>query len=159
MHDAGRPALRVDDEERGDRVLLHRRECFGAERLIELTENPALTNFTLPKIWWVQQHEPRIWSSARTILLPKDYLRFRLTGARAMDVAEASGTLFFDVSQRKWSKPMLEASSIDESLLPALHESPEISGAISTEGAAATGLLAGTPVVAGASGGPDRRTR
>ena len=70
---------------------------IGAERLIELTANPALTNFTLPKIWWVQQHEPEIWSRARTILLPKDYFRFRLTGARAIDVAEASGTLFFDV--------------------------------------------------------------
>ena len=125
-------------------------ERIGAERLIELTANPALTNFTLPKIWWVQQHQPEIWSRARTILLPKDYFRFRLTGTRAMDVAEASGTLFFDVSQRKWSKAMLEASSIDESLLPTLHESPEISGAISKEGAAATGLLAGTPVVAGA---------
>jgi xylulokinase len=125
-------------------------ERVGAERLIELTANPALTNFTLPKIWWVQQHEPEIWSRARTILLPKDYFRFRLTGARAMDVAEASGTLFFDVSQRKWSKPVLEASGISESMLPALLESPEISGAISNEGAAATGLLAGTPVVAGA---------
>ncbi|MGC1633880.1 MAG: xylulokinase [Candidatus Acidiferrales bacterium] len=123
---------------------------IGAERLIELTANPALTNFTLPKIWWVQQHEPEIWSRARTILLPKDYFRFRLTGARAIDVAEASGTLFFDVSQRKWSKPMLDASGISESMLPALLESPEISGTISKEGAAATGLLAGTPVVVGA---------
>ncbi|MGA7962643.1 MAG: xylulokinase, partial [Candidatus Acidiferrales bacterium] len=124
-------------------------ERIGAARLIELTANPALTNFTLPKIWWVQQHEPEIWSRARAILLPKDYFRFRLTGARAMDVAEASGTLLFDVSQRKWSKPILEASGISESLLPTLYESPEISGAISKEGAA-TGLLAGTPVVAGA---------
>ena len=123
---------------------------IGAERLIELTANPALTNFTLPKIWWVQQHEPEIWSRARTILLPKDYFRFRLTGARAIDVAEASGTLFFDVSQRKWSKPMLDASGIGENMLPALLESPEISGAISKEGVAATGLLAGTPVIAGA---------
>ena len=111
-------------------------ERIGAERLIELTANPALTNFTLPKIWWVQQHEPEIWSRARAILLPKDYFRFRLTGARAMDVAEASGTLLFDVSQRKWSKPILEASGISESLLPTLYESPEISGAISKEGAA-----------------------
>lgn len=125
-------------------------ERIGAERLIELTANPALTNFTLPKIWWVQQHEPEIWSRARTILLPKDYFRFRLTGARAMDVAEASGTLFFDVAQRKWSQPILEASHISENMLPTLLESPEISGTISQEGAAATGLLAGTPVVAGA---------
>src|SRR5579863_2112033 len=125
-------------------------EKIGAARLIELTANPALTNFTLPKIWWVQQHEPEIWSRARTILLPKDYFRFRLTGARAMDVAEASGTLFFDVSQRQWSKPILDASGINESMLPKLLESPEISGAISKEGAAATGLLPGTPVVAGA---------
>lgn len=144
-----RPAIIWCDQRTG-RQCEQITERIGAERLIELTANPALTNFTLPKIWWVQQHEPEIWSRARTILLPKDYFRFRLTGARAMDVAEASGTLFFDVAQRKWSQPILEASHISENMLPALLESPEISGTISQEGAAATGLLAGTPVVAGA---------
>jgi xylulokinase len=144
-----RPAIIWCDQRTGEQCK-QITERIGAKRLIELTANPALTNFTLPKIWWVQQRESEIWSRARTILLPKDYFRFRLTGARAMDVAEASGTLFFDVSQRKWSQPILEASGMSETLLPALHESPEISGTVSTEGAAATGLLTGTPVVAGA---------
>ncbi|MGB8589735.1 MAG: FGGY family carbohydrate kinase, partial [Candidatus Acidiferrales bacterium] len=137
-------------DQRTDEQCAQITERVGAKRLIELTANPALTNFTLPKIWWVQQHEPEIWLRARTILLPKDYFRFRLTGARAIDVAEASGTLFFDVARRQWSKPMLEVSGISESLLPSVHESPEISGRISKEGADATGLLAGIPVVAGA---------
>jgi xylulokinase len=122
----------------------------GAARLIELTANPALTNFTLPKIWWVRQHEPQVWSRARSILLPKDYVRFELTGARAIDVAEASGTLMFDVVSRKWSAPLLEISEISESLLPRVFESQEISGRISKGGAEATGLIEGTPVVAGA---------
>jgi len=125
-------------------------ERVGAKRLIELTANPALTNFTLPKIWWVQKHEPEIWSRVRTVLLPKDYVRYKLTGARAIDVAEASGTLFFDVANRRWSAPMLEVSGISESLLPTVHESQEICGYISKEGTAAAGLVPGAPVVAGA---------
>lgn len=122
----------------------------GARRLIELTANPALTNFTLTKIWWMQQHEPEIWSRVRTVLLPKDYARFRLSGARACDVADASGTLLFDVAHRRWSEPMAAISSIDLRILPQIFESPEVSGQISDEGARATGLRAGTPVVAGA---------
>jgi xylulokinase len=122
----------------------------GAQRLIELTANPALTNFTLTKIWWVQQHEPQIWSRVRTVLLPKDYVRFRLTGARAIDVADASGTLLFDVVRRRWSVEMMEASNVRPEILPAVLESPEISGRVSSEGTRATGLREGTQVVAGA---------
>ncbi len=122
----------------------------GEKRLIDLTSNPALTNFTLPKIWWVQQHEPQIWSRVQSVLLPKDYFRYRLTGARVIDVAEASGTLFFNVSRREWSKPMLDLSGIRENQLPVVLESHEISGHVSKEGASASGLLAGTPIVAGA---------
>jgi xylulokinase len=125
-------------------------EKIGARRLIELTANPALTNFTLTKIWWVQQHEPEIWSRVRTVLLPKDYARFRMTGARACDVADASGTLLFDVAHRRWSVPMMEISGVRPEILPEIFESPEISGRISEEGARATGLRVGTPVVAGA---------
>jgi xylulokinase len=123
---------------------------ISAERLIELTANPALTNFTLTKIWWVQQDEPEIWSRVHTILLPKDYVRFKLTGARAIDVAEASGTLLFDVANRRWSNEMMEASSIRADQLPTVLESPEISGHIFKDGARASGLREGTPVVAGA---------
>ena len=125
-------------------------ERVGAKRLIELTANPALTGFTLPKIWWVRVHEPEIWRRVRSIMLPKDYVRFKLTGARATDVADASGTLLFDVVNRRWSVEMLQASDLRAEILPEVFESPEISGRISKEGAAASGLREGTPVVAGA---------
>jgi xylulokinase len=123
---------------------------LGAERLIQLTCNPALANFTLTKCLWVRENEPSNWGQVRSLLLPKDYVRVQLTGERATDVADASGILLLDVANRRWSKEMLEAVEMDESLLPALYESPEISGQISAAGAAATGLQQGTPVVAGA---------
>ena len=122
----------------------------GAQRLIELTANPALTGFTLPKIWWVRRHEPELWARVRSLMLPKDYIRFRLTGERAIDVADASGTLMFDVVHRRWSKAMLEISQVEESLLPKVFESPEISGRVHPEGAKQSGLRTGIPVVAGA---------
>jgi xylulokinase len=123
---------------------------LGASRLIELTCNPALPNFTLTKFLWVREHEPRSWQRVRHVMLPKDYVRFRLTGDRAIDVADASGTLLLDVAHRKWSSEMLLASEIDASLLPPLYESPDVCASVSTAGAAATGLRPGTPVVAGA---------
>ena len=125
-------------------------EQVGARRLIELTANPALTGFTLPKIWWVRKHEPELWARVRSLMLPKDYIRFRLTGARAIDVADASGTLMFDVVHRRWSQPMLEVSRLDEAVLPKVYESQEVSGHIHEEGARQTGLRTGVPVVAGA---------
>ncbi len=123
---------------------------IGAERLIQLTCNPALTNFTLTKCLWVRENEPENWSRVRSLLLPKDYVRFQLTGERATDVADASGTLLLDVAHRRWSKEMLAEVQMDESLLPVLYESPKICGRISTAGATASGLQRGTPVVAGA---------
>jgi len=122
----------------------------GAARLIELTANPALTNFTVTKLMWVREHEPELWSRFRYFLLPKDYVRLRLTGERATDVADASGTLLLDVVHRRWSDAMLDALDINKSCLPALFESSEVTGRVSVEGAAATGLREGTPVVAGA---------
>ena len=144
-----RPSIIWCDQRTGEQCRAVTQK-IGARRLIQLTANPALTGFTLPKILWVQQHEPEIWERARGILLPKDYLRFRLTGIKATDVADASGTLLFDVSKRKWSADMLDVSGIVLALLPLVFESQEVSGAISEEGARATGLRAGTPVVAGA---------
>ena len=123
---------------------------IGAARLIELTCNPALTNFTLPKLLWVREHEPENWKRIQSVLLPKDYIRFRLTGERAIDVAEASGTLMLDVAHRRWSDEVVAAAGIDPAWLPTLYESIEVSGRISDEGAKATGLRAGTPVVGGA---------
>jgi xylulokinase len=125
-------------------------ERVGEARLIELTANPALTAFTLPKLLWVRENQAETWRRVRSVLLPKDYVRLRLTGEQATDVADASGTLMFDVANRRWSAAMLEAADVDERILPAVYESPEPTGSVSAAGAKVTGLLEGTPVVAGA---------
>jgi xylulokinase len=144
-----RPAL-IWCDQRTDPQCKAITERVGAERLIELTSNPALTNFTLTKLLWVREHEPELWERFRTILLPKDYVRLRLTGDKAIDVADASGTLLLDVANRRWSDAMLDALELDRATLPSLFESPEITGRVSAAGASATGLREGTPVVAGA---------
>jgi len=123
---------------------------LGRERLIELTCNPPLANFTLTKLLWTRENEPENWGRVRSVVLPKDYVRFKLTGQSATDVADASGTLMLDVARRKWSTDVLSATGIDPSHLPALYESPEVCGEVSAEGAKASGLVAGTRVVAGA---------
>jgi len=123
---------------------------IGFERLIQLTCNPPLANFTLTKFLWTRENEPENWSRVRSVMLPKDYVRFRLTGERAIDVADASGTLMLDVVRRQWSAEVLHAVGIDRAILPDLYESPEICGKVSAKGAEETGLAAGTPVVAGA---------
>lgn len=123
---------------------------IGAARLIEFVSNPAITGFTLPKILWLRENEPEIYARVRTILLPKDYVRLRLSGDKASDVADASGTLLFDVRNRKWSDEMMAAFDLSPDLFPKVYESIEITGAVSEQGAAETGLKAGTPVVAGA---------
>lgn len=125
-------------------------EKIGADRIIQLTCNRALANFTLTKFLWMRENEPENWKRVRSVMLPKDYVRFRMTGDRAIDMADASGTLLLDVAKRRWSREMLEAAEINPALLPALFESPDICARISPEGAAATGLKSGTPVVAGA---------
>jgi xylulokinase len=144
-----RPAL-IWCDQRTDEQCRALTERIGAARLIELTCNPALTGFTLPKLLWVREHEPAIWARVRSVLLPKDYVRLRLTGEHAIDVADASGTLLLDVAARRWSQEMLEAAGLDERMLPPVFESTEIVGRISAEGSEATGLRQGTPVVAGA---------
>ncbi|RSL15040.1 xylulokinase [Edaphobacter aggregans] len=125
-------------------------EKIGFERLIELTCNPALPNFTLTKLLWVRDHQPEIFARIAHVLCPKDYVRYRLTGEFAMDMQEASGTLLLDVTNRRWSPEVAEAAGIPMEWLPRLFEGPEICARISTEGAAATGLAQGTPVAAGA---------
>ena len=125
-------------------------ERIGQKRLIELTANPALTGFTLPKLLWIRERQPEIWTRVRTLLLPKDYVRWRLCGELCTDVADASGTLLLNVRERRWSEEMAAEFEIDRRVLPALFESPEVVGKISSEGAKATGLAQGTPVVAGA---------
>jgi xylulokinase len=122
----------------------------GADGLIELVANPALEGFTLPKLLWVKDNEPELWEQVHSVLLPKDYVRFKLTGERATDVADASGTLMLDVKRRAWSSAMLDRTGIDAQLLPKVFESPEVCAQVSAEGARETGLIEGTPVVAGA---------
>jgi xylulokinase len=143
-----RPALLWCDQ-RTDVECREITEQIGAARLIELTLNPALTGFTLPKLLWVRKHEPALWREVKSVLLPKDYVRFRLTGEKATDVADASGTLLFDVGGRQWSREMLDKTGVPLSMMPRAYESPEITSSVSPDGAAATGLRAGTPVVAG----------
>lgn len=125
------------------------RERVGRDRLISTTGNDALTGFTAPKLLWVANHEPDNWSRTATVLLPKDYVRYRLTGERAVDVAGGSGTILFDLASRTWSSEILEALDIDPSICPPTFEGPAVTGRISTSAAEATGLRAGTPVVAG----------
>lgn len=122
----------------------------GKEQLIELVCNPAVTGFTLPKLLWVRENEPELWKKVKTVLLPKDYIRLKLSGDKASDVADSSGTLLFDVPNRTWSGRMLDAFELDKNILPTVFESIEITGTISAAGAAATGLREGTLVVAGA---------
>jgi xylulokinase len=147
--DVLRPALLWCDQ-RTEKQCRNITDKIGAERLIELVCNPAITGFTLPKLLWVRENEPEIWSKVKTVLLPKDYVRLCLSGDKASDVADSSGTLLFDVQNRRWSGEMLDAMDIDRDLLPDVFESVEITGKVSRTGAQATGLLAGTPIVAGA---------
>ena len=144
-----RPAL-IWCDQRTEKQSHDLSEKFGSDRLIQLTCNLPLTNFTLTKILWVRENEPQLWARVRHIMLPKDYVRFRLTGDRAIDQADASGTLLLDVARRAWSAEVLSATGIEKSFLPALYESPEVCGKLNREGAAATGLKIATPVVVGA---------
>lgn len=125
-------------------------ERVGADRLIEITANPALTGFTASKILWVRNNEPENYSKCRHILLPKDYVRFMLTGEYATEVSDASGMQLLDVPNRCWSDEVLEKLDIDKALLAKVYESVEITGYITEEAAKLTGLKAGTPVVGGA---------
>lgn len=125
-------------------------ETVGRERLIAITANPALPGFTAGKILWVRKHEPAIWARARHILLPKDYIRWRLTDVFAAEVSDASGMNLLDVPARRWSAEILRKLEIDEDLLGAVHESAEAAGSVTSAAAAETGLRRGTPVVCGA---------
>ena len=121
----------------------------GREAILAAIANPVLTGFTLPKLLWVRDNEPASFERVRKILLPKDYVRFRLTGEYASDVSDSSGTALFDVVRRRWSYELASRLGLDRAILPAVLESTEVTGQVSQTGAAATGLLAGTPVVAG----------
>jgi xylulokinase len=124
-------------------------ERVGAERVLQLTGNPVLPGFTAPKIIWVREHEPEVYERIAQVLLPKDYLRYLLTGTFATEVSGASGTSLLNVGQRQWSDEMLQALGIPRSWMPECAESPVVTARVSAGGAAQTGLVEGTPVVGG----------
>jgi xylulokinase len=149
-----RPALLWNDQRTAAECREIEEKAGGREALIRMVANPALTGFTAPKLLWVRKHEPRNWDQVRQVLLPKDYVRYRLTGTFATEVSDASGTLLLDVAKRRWSQELLEKLAIDSSLMPACHESAEVSAKVSGLGAKATGLRVGTPVVGGGGDQP-----
>lgn len=143
-----RPALLWNDQ----RTVAECREIedrVGTETLLRIAGNPALTGFTAPKVLWLRRHEPEHYARLAHLLLPKDYLRYRLTGALATDVADASGTLLLDVGARRWSQEIIAALELNPAILPKVYEGPEITGRVTPEAAAETGLPPGIPVVAG----------
>jgi xylulokinase len=143
-----RPAILWNDQRTAGECD-HIRDAIGFERLIRITGNDALTGFTAPKLVWVRDHEPETWSRVAHVLLPKDYLRLMLTGVHAMDKADGAGTLLFDLAARDWSLDVVDALRIDRAWLPPTFEGTAVTGTVSAEAAVATGLVPGTPVVAG----------
>jgi xylulokinase len=143
-----RPAILWNDQ-RTAHACDEIREAVGPDRLIAITGNTALTGFTAPKLVWVRDHEPGVWSRVAQVLLPKDYVRLRLTGEHALDKADGAGTLLFDLDARAWSPAILDALRIEPAWLPPTFEGPEVTGRVTAAAAEATGLRAGTPVVAG----------
>ena len=143
-----RPALLWNDQRTAaqcERIT----SLVGADRLIELAGNPALTGFQAPKVLWLRDEEPEAYARLAHLLLPKDYVRLVLSGERATDVSDASGTLLLDVRERRWSAPILDALEIPAAWLPSLHEGPEVAGTLRTEVASELGLRAGIPIAAG----------
>lgn len=146
--DVVRPAILWNDQRTAaecDEI----RSRVGATRLIHVTGNDALTGFTAPKILWVRNNEPAAFARARHVLLPKDYVRLKLTGDYATDRADGGGTLLFDHASRTWSQEIVSKLDLDAALLPPTFEGPDITGGLTPEASAATGLAVGTPVVAG----------
>lgn len=143
-----RPCIMWNDQRTGEecRQMLNK---VGARRMVRLTGNTALPGFTAPKILWVRKHEPKIFERTRQILLPKDYIRFRLTGEYCTEVSDASGTALLDVRKRTWSRDMVSATRVPSDWLPPVVESPEVTGQLSRTAATRTGLPAGIPVVGG----------
>lgn len=125
-------------------------ELVGREKLLAITANPALPGFTAGKILWVRQHEPELYEKCRHILLPKDYIRYKLTGQFATEVSDASGMNLLDVPKRQWSGEILSLLGIDRSLLGEMYESCQVTGQVTRAAAEVTGLAEGTPVVGGA---------
>jgi xylulokinase len=144
-----RPAILWNDQRTGSQCAAITKQ-IGLPQLLTWIANPVLPGFTAPKIVWVREHEPTVYAHIAHVLLPKDYVRYRLTGALVTDVSDASGTALFDVSQRRWSDDMVRALGLQRAWLPECLESSMVSGNVSAEAAHATGLLTNTPVAADA---------
>jgi xylulokinase len=144
-----RPALLWNDQRTAAECAEIEEKAGGREALIRMVANPALTGFTAPKILWVRKNEPKSWEKVKTVLLPKDYIRYRLSGTFATEVSDASGTLLLDVVNRRWSRELLGKLDLDPALLPECFESPEVSSTVSAVGSEACGLARGTPIVGG----------
>jgi xylulokinase len=143
-----RPAILWNDQRTQSQCdEIHRR--IGKERFIQITGNVALTGFTAPKILWVKENEPEVFAKAVHVLLPKDYIRYKLTGEYAMDKADGAGTVLFDLKSRDWSHEVLDALGIDATWMPSTYEGPEFTGQVTAEAASLTGLKVGIPVAAG----------
>jgi xylulokinase len=143
-----RPAILWNDQ-RTQKQCDGIHERIGKEKFIQITGNVALTGFTAPKILWVKENEPEVYASAKHVLLPKDYIRYKLTGEYAMDKADGAGTVLFDLKSRDWSDEVLSALEIPRTWMPQTFEGPEFTGTINEEAASLTGLKVGTPVAAG----------
>lgn len=143
-----RPCILWNDQRTGTQCDAIRTR-LGFDRLLAITGNDALTGFTAPKMLWVRDHEPEIWARVRHVLLPKDYVRWRMSGALATDVADGSGMLLMDLKARTWSDEMLSALDIAPALMPEVVEGPAVSARLSTDAAAALGLPAGLPIAGG----------
>lgn len=144
-----RPAILWNDQRTGAECDEIRSRMGGRAALVGITGNDALTGFTAPKILWVRKHEPAVYARVRLVLLPKDYVRLRLSGVAAMDKADGSGTLLFDLAARDWSPRVLDRLEIPAAWLPRTFEGPEVTGRVTGKAAGETGLLEGTPVMAG----------
>ncbi|MCX7019513.1 MAG: xylulokinase [bacterium] len=144
-----RPAILWCDQRTTAECRLIEKTLGGRARVIALASNPALEGFTLPKLVWVREHEPEVFKAVRKVLLPKDYIRWRLTGEFGMDMSDAAGTLMLDVKKKRWSREIMRGLDLDMSLLPPLGESPGIAGAVTSEAARETGLPEGLPVAFG----------
>ena len=143
-----RPAILWNDQRTQSQCeQIHR--IIGKEKFIQITGNVALTGFTAPKILWVKENEPEVFEKAQHVLLPKDYIRYKLTGEYAMDKADGAGTVLFDLNARDWSDEVLSALDIPRTWMPRTFEGHEFTGHVTEEAASLTGLKVGTPVAAG----------
>src|SRR5579872_471892 len=144
-----RPAILWNDQRTSAECVEIESRAGGRAKLIELVANPALTGFTAPKVLWLRRHEPKNYERLKRLLLPKDYVRLRLTGEFATEVSDASGTLLLDVENRRWCKILLNLLAIDPEILPNVHESDEVTGKLTAGAGKLLGLPAGISVVGG----------